>query len=163
MAPAFTLMVLYVSVVVVTVGVWSAGPDHGIVALAYIEAPLFAFYMLRLRWAAIHAAFVLLSFGLWEAYLAADKTMQEEVFHQMKTFIRRTVAYNEEHDEWIQVLFFWDDGNDLEIEAELIQRELRREMEAAILRRIEYALRTPGKRVRAALLMALKSAGGGGR
>jgi LPS-assembly lipoprotein len=29
-------------------------------------------------------------------------------------------------------------------EAELIQRELRREMEAAILRRIEYALRTPG-------------------
>jgi LPS-assembly lipoprotein len=29
-------------------------------------------------------------------------------------------------------------------EQELIQRELRREMEAAILRRIEYALRTPG-------------------
>ena len=28
-------------------------------------------------------------------------------------------------------------------EAELIRRELRREMEAAILRRIEYALRTP--------------------
>ena len=29
-------------------------------------------------------------------------------------------------------------------EQELIQRELRRDMEAAILRRIEYALRTPG-------------------
>lgn len=50
-----------------------------------------------------------------EAFLAADKTMQEEVFHQMKTFIRRTVAYNEEHDEWIQILFFWDNGEDLEM------------------------------------------------
>ena len=50
-----------------------------------------------------------------EAFLAADKTMQEEVFHQMKTFIRRTMAYNEEHDEWIQVLLFADTGEDLEM------------------------------------------------
>lgn len=49
------------------------------------------------------------------AFLAADKTMQEEVFHQMKTFIRRTVAYNEEHDEWCVVLFFWDTDEDLEM------------------------------------------------
>jgi hypothetical protein len=49
------------------------------------------------------------------AFLAADKTMQEEVFHQMKTFIRRTVAFNEEHDEWIVVSFFWDEGDDLEM------------------------------------------------
>lgn len=53
-----------------------------------------------------------------DAFLAADKTMQEEVFHQMKTFIRRTVAYNAEHDEWIVVLFFWDTGNDLEMHSE---------------------------------------------
>lgn len=53
-----------------------------------------------------------------EAYLAADKTMQEEVFHQMKTFIRRTVAYNEEYDEWLVVLFFWDTGEDLEMHSD---------------------------------------------
>ncbi len=53
-----------------------------------------------------------------EAFLAADKTMQEEVFHQMKTFIRRTVAYNPEHNEWIVVLFFWDNGEDLEMHSE---------------------------------------------
>jgi hypothetical protein len=53
-----------------------------------------------------------------EAFLAADKHMQEEVFHQMKTFIRRTVAYNAEHDEWIAVLFFWDNGEDLEMHSD---------------------------------------------
>ncbi len=63
-APAFTLLVLYFSVLMVTVGVWSAGPDLAVVVLAYIEAPLFAFYMLRQRWAMAHATFVLICFGL---------------------------------------------------------------------------------------------------
>jgi len=63
-APAFTLLVLYFSVLMVTVGVWAAGPGLAIVALAYIEAPLFAFYMLRLRWAIAHAVFVLSCLGL---------------------------------------------------------------------------------------------------
>ncbi len=81
-APLFTLLVLYFSVLMVTVGVWSAGPDLAVVVLAYIEAPLFAFYMLRLRWAVTHAAFVLGGFGLvvaaqdgwaspWQAWLFA--------------------------------------------------------------------------------------------
>lgn len=52
-----------------------------------------------------------------EAYLAADKAMQEGVFHQMKTFIRRTVAFNEDLGEWLIVSFFWDDENDLEMHA----------------------------------------------
>lgn len=52
-----------------------------------------------------------------EGFLAADKGMQEEVFHQMKTFIRRTVAYNADHNEWIVVLFFWDNGEDLQMHA----------------------------------------------
>ncbi|MEV7396989.1 adenylate/guanylate cyclase domain-containing protein [Aeromicrobium sp. NPDC092404] len=81
-APAVTLLVLYFSVVMVTLGVWSAGPDLAVVALAYIEAPLFAFYMLRLRWAVVHAAFLLGCFGVvlgtqdgwsspWQAWLFA--------------------------------------------------------------------------------------------
>lgn len=53
-----------------------------------------------------------------DAFLAADKTMQEAVFHAMPTFIRRTVAYNEEHDEWIVVLFFWETDDDLEMHSD---------------------------------------------
>jgi len=50
-----------------------------------------------------------------DGFLAADKAMQEGVFHQMKTFVRRSVAYNEERDEWLVVLFFGDNGEDLEM------------------------------------------------
>ncbi len=63
-APVFLLLVLYSSVLMVTAGVWAAGPGLAIVALAYIEAPLFAFYMLRVRWAVAHAVFVLAGCGV---------------------------------------------------------------------------------------------------
>lgn len=61
--PVLTHLLLIVSAAVVTVGVWSAGPGLALVAVAYIEAPLFAFYVLRARWAVAHAAFVLACWG----------------------------------------------------------------------------------------------------
>ncbi len=40
-----------------------------------------------------------------EAFLAADKAMQEEVLYHRAGFVRRTVAYSSERDEWAAVSF----------------------------------------------------------
>lgn len=57
-----------------------------------------------------------------EAFLAADKTLQEDVLHQDPGFIRRTVAYSEERDEWSVVTFLWDEATnaDPKLVADLI-------------------------------------------
>ncbi len=57
----------------------------------------------------VHVTFKLKPAADREAFLAADKTMQEEVMHQMRGFVRRTLAYNEDVDEWIAAML-WADG-----------------------------------------------------
>ncbi len=50
-----------------------------------------------------------------EAFLAADKTMQEELVYQLPGLIRRTVAYSVEHDEWlIETLWSGEPGYHLD-------------------------------------------------
>jgi class 3 adenylate cyclase len=73
-SPAVAFGSLMVSTIVLTVAVAAAGPRFAILAATYIEAPLFAFYMLRRRWAVVCVALCLLGFGLvvglqdgWEA------------------------------------------------------------------------------------------------
>ncbi|HET7690027.1 MAG TPA: adenylate/guanylate cyclase domain-containing protein [Nocardioidaceae bacterium] len=58
-APTYTLALLTYTAVAVTWGVASAGPSLAFAVVAYIQGPLFAFYMLRLPWAVADAALVL--------------------------------------------------------------------------------------------------------
>jgi class 3 adenylate cyclase len=66
-APALGLCILFASPFLVGWGVWSGGPRLGVVTVAFGSTPLFAFYMLRRRWAVAHALCVLGCFGavLW--------------------------------------------------------------------------------------------------
>ncbi|WP_188111255.1 adenylate/guanylate cyclase domain-containing protein [Nocardioides antri] len=76
-APVLGVVANLLSTLIVTAGIASAGPDFGsLVAAAYIEAPLFAMYMLRRRWAVLIAVLALVGFALvlavqdgWEAPL----------------------------------------------------------------------------------------------
>lgn len=63
-APAYTFLSVMTASVVVTVSVAAAGPRFGVAAATYVEAPLFAIYMLRRRWALLVIAVVLAGFAL---------------------------------------------------------------------------------------------------
>lgn len=62
--PALAFGTLMFSTLVLTAAVAAAGPRFAILAATYVEAPLFAFYMLRRRWAVVCAALCLIGFGL---------------------------------------------------------------------------------------------------
>ena len=75
--PALGLVTIGQSPIVVTMGLFASGPSFGVAAAVYVEALLFAFYMLRLRWALAAAVLVLAGFGLlvalqdgWDAPLS---------------------------------------------------------------------------------------------
>ena len=44
-----------------------------------------------------------------EAFLAADKAMQEDVLYHREGFVRRTVAFSADRDEWIAASFSWSE------------------------------------------------------
>lgn len=62
-APLIAGALLVVTPFLVMGGLGFAGPNLGIVVLAYVQAPLFAFYMLRPRWALVQAGLVVGTFG----------------------------------------------------------------------------------------------------
>ena len=64
LAPAYTFLGVMVSSVLVTVAVASAGPRFGVTAATYVEAPLFAIYMLRRGWAVLCTLVILAGFAL---------------------------------------------------------------------------------------------------
>lgn len=77
-APLLSVALLATSPVLVAWGQWAAGPAFGIVALAYVQAPLFAFYVLRRPWAIGQASLLLATFGVvitvqdgWQGTLGA--------------------------------------------------------------------------------------------
>lgn len=74
--PLLTVGSLLAAPILVTTGFASGGPPLGIVAVAYIQGPLLAFYLLRTRWAVAYCfvmlagvGFVLRNLGEWVAPL----------------------------------------------------------------------------------------------
>lgn len=63
-APSLAFVLLLISPLLVTYGMWAAGPDFGVVALAYVQAPLFAFYLMHRPLAVALAFLMLVYFGL---------------------------------------------------------------------------------------------------
>jgi class 3 adenylate cyclase len=63
-APAYAFISVMTNSVLVTLAVASAGPRFGVAAATYVEAPLFAVYMLRRRWAVVGTAAILVGFAV---------------------------------------------------------------------------------------------------
>ncbi len=63
-APMLGFVNMMLASTVVTVAVLAAGPQLGLAASAYVEGPLFAFYMLRRRWALVTVLTVLVFFAV---------------------------------------------------------------------------------------------------
>ena len=61
--PAASLVLLVTSPLIVSWGLLSGGPNLGVLAVAYVEAPLLAFYVLRRRWAVVQAVCVVAALG----------------------------------------------------------------------------------------------------
>lgn len=59
LTPATAVLLLAVTPVIVCWGMASAGPAFALAALASIQAPLYAFYVLHLRWAVLQSAWLL--------------------------------------------------------------------------------------------------------
>jgi class 3 adenylate cyclase len=64
MAPASALVILMVTPVLASIAMWGYGPDFAVWATVYVAAPMFAFYIMRLRWALLCASLVLIGFGI---------------------------------------------------------------------------------------------------
>jgi class 3 adenylate cyclase len=54
--PLATVLIILLMGVISSIGLWAAGPRLGVVAVLYLQALPFAFYILRLRWALLMAA-----------------------------------------------------------------------------------------------------------
>jgi class 3 adenylate cyclase len=63
-APATAVGTLMVTPVVASIAMAGFGPDFAVWATVYVAAPMFAFYIMRLRWALSCASLVLIGFGL---------------------------------------------------------------------------------------------------
>ncbi len=63
-APALALVLLLVSPVLVTYGAWASGPGSGIITLAYVQAPLFVFYLMKRPLAVALTVLMLVYFAL---------------------------------------------------------------------------------------------------
>lgn len=63
-APAYTFISVMLSAVLISVAIAAAGPQFALTAATYVEAPLFAFYMLRRGWALVCTTLCLVGFGL---------------------------------------------------------------------------------------------------
>ena len=61
--PLFAFTNTLAATPVLTLSLYAGGPDLGVVAAAYTEAPIFAFFMLRRRWAVLSATMVLTLFA----------------------------------------------------------------------------------------------------
>jgi hypothetical protein len=67
-APAVTTVTLMATPIVASIAMASVGPQFAVWATVYIGGPMFAFYVLRLRWALVCASLVLIGFGLIVAF-----------------------------------------------------------------------------------------------
>jgi class 3 adenylate cyclase len=62
--PSIGFWAIFLSTPSVTVALAAGGPDLAIVVAVYVEAPLYAFYMLRRRWAVLCLLLVVIQFAL---------------------------------------------------------------------------------------------------
>lgn len=62
--PSIAAALLLLAPALVAAGLATSGPSLGIVALAFTQAPLFAYYVLHARWAIVFAVWLLSCFGL---------------------------------------------------------------------------------------------------
>lgn len=58
------LVALFCTPLIVTLAVYGTGPGHAAIITIYLQAPVFAFYMIRRRWAVATAVSALAGFGL---------------------------------------------------------------------------------------------------
>ena len=63
-APTLGFVNIMLASTVISIAVLSAGPRLGVAASAYVEGPLFAFYMLRRRWAVVSVVSLLALFAV---------------------------------------------------------------------------------------------------
>lgn len=64
LTPTMAVLLLTLTPVIVCWGMAAAGPAFALAALASIQAPLYAFYVLQLRWAVVQSAWLLVCVGV---------------------------------------------------------------------------------------------------
>lgn len=77
-APTFGLVGIFTAGPLVSLGLLAAGPRLSTFAAVYVEAPIFAFYMLRRRWAVLSVALIAIEFAL---VLAVQHGVADPVAH----------------------------------------------------------------------------------
>ena len=86
-SPSMSVLALLTTPLIASSGMVALGPQFAVWSSAYIGAPMFAFYVLRLRWALLCSTLVLVSFGVivslqdgWEAPFAQWSAVAAIVF-----------------------------------------------------------------------------------